>query len=62
MRRHLGIAGLDPEELSTIRLLLSLLRHPDASVAELARQALYYVRDTSGDGAVEEPRTRNSAS
>ncbi len=47
MTRGLGIAGIGPEELVLIRLLVSLLRHPDPSVAELAKQALYFVRDSA---------------
>jgi hypothetical protein len=35
--------GLDPEELGWVRMLVSLLRHPDPAVAELTRQALLYL-------------------
>ena len=35
--------GLSPDELPWIRTLLALLRHPDPTVPELARQALLYV-------------------
>ena len=35
--------GLHPEELPWIRLLVALLRHPDPTVPELARQALLYL-------------------
>ncbi len=35
--------GLQAEELCWIRLLVTLLRHPDPMVPELARQALLYV-------------------
>jgi hypothetical protein len=62
MTRPMGIAGIDPEELKMVRLLVSLLRHPDASVGELARQALYYVRDTSGNEAFEAAPALDNAS
>lgn len=35
--------GLSPAELPWIRQLVALLRHPDPTVPELARQALLYV-------------------
>jgi hypothetical protein len=35
--------GVDPDELAWLRLLVSLLRHPDPVVPELARQALLYL-------------------
>ncbi len=35
--------GVQPEELSWLRALVALLRHPDPSVPELARQALLYL-------------------
>jgi hypothetical protein len=35
--------GLHTGELRWVRMLVSLLRHPDPAVAELTRQALLYV-------------------
>ena len=42
---QIGIAGIDPEELSCVRKLLRLLRHTDPVVAQLAREALRYLED-----------------
>ena len=39
--------GIQPAELNWIRLLLALLRHPDPSVPELARQALMYLTEAA---------------
>ena len=36
--------GVNPDELAWLRLLVSLLRHPDPVVPELARQALLYLQ------------------
>jgi hypothetical protein len=58
----MGIAGLEQEELEPVRLLVSLLRHPDPAVGELARQALDYVRDTAGRPLQAEPRALDNAS
>ena len=47
MAKTVPIIGVDPEELRWMRLLVSLLRHPDPNVPELARQALLYVTEAS---------------
>jgi hypothetical protein len=47
MAQPVGIIGLDPEELGPVRMLVSLLRHADPSVGNLARKALEYVADTA---------------
>ena len=39
----LYVIGVDREELRWVRTLVWLLRHPDPSVGELARQALLYL-------------------
>lgn len=39
----ISLIGVDREELRWLRTLVSLLRHPDPSVPELARQALLYL-------------------
>jgi hypothetical protein len=62
MTRRIGIAGIDPEELSLVRLLVSLLRHPDPAVAELTKQALFYVRDTSSGGVFAGAQALDNAS
>jgi hypothetical protein len=43
--------GLQPAELRWIRMLLFLLRHPDPSVPELARQAMIYLTGAAADPA-----------
>jgi hypothetical protein len=40
---QLAVIGLDREELRWLRTLVWLLRHPDPSVPELARQAILYL-------------------
>ena len=40
---QLALIGVDRNELRWLRTLVSLLRHPDPSVPELARQALLYL-------------------
>lgn len=44
--------GLQPAELPWVRMLVALLRHPDPTVPELARQALLYL-SRAADGAVD---------
>jgi hypothetical protein len=41
--RQLSVIGVDREELRWMRTLVWLLRHPDPTVPELARQALLYL-------------------
>ena len=45
------IIGIEPEELPWIRLLVSLLRHPDPVVRELARQALLYLEKSAAQAS-----------
>jgi hypothetical protein len=40
---NLFLIGIETEELRWLRALVTLLRHPDPSVPELARQALLYL-------------------
>jgi hypothetical protein len=47
------LIGLEPHELSWLRALVALLRHPDPSVPELARQALVYLTDAAGKRSVQ---------
>jgi hypothetical protein len=58
MAQNVSLIGLQPDELSWIRLLVSLLRHPDPATPELARQALLYVSKTSGTPASSEKLRR----
>jgi hypothetical protein len=46
---QLALIGVDREELRWLRTLVSLLRHPDPSVPELARQALLYLTGAAGE-------------
>ncbi len=48
MAQNLSLIGVQPDELPWMRLLTSLLRHPDPVVPELARQALLYLLETAG--------------
>jgi len=41
------IIGIETSELRWIRMLVSLLRHPDPTVPELTRQALVYLIETA---------------
>ena len=52
MDKTVPIIGIEPSELRWIRILVSLLRHPDPSVPELARQALMYLYASSADRAL----------
>lgn len=47
MGRTVPMIGVEPEELPWLRLLASLLRHPDPVVPELARQALLYLQNAA---------------
>ena len=47
MSNTVSVIGLSAAEIRWIRLLVSLLRHPDPSVPELARQALLYLTDAA---------------
>ena len=59
MAKTLPMIGIEPGELPWLRMLVELLRHPDPGVAELARQALLYLRDSCGRYSIAQ-RTRNS--
>jgi hypothetical protein len=41
------LIGVEPHELHWLRSLIALLRHPDPSVPELARQALMYLTEAA---------------
>jgi hypothetical protein len=55
MVRTVSVIGVDTGELQWIRSLVALLRHPDPSVPELARQALLYLTDAAGRKATPSP-------
>jgi len=52
MSKPVAVIGIDPRELRWLRMLLGLLRHPDPSVAELARQALLYLTEAAKERGV----------
>jgi hypothetical protein len=52
--------GLYNEELGWIKLLVRLLRHPDPTVPELARQALQYLSRTAENRPAATPETRRA--
>jgi hypothetical protein len=52
MPKPVAVIGIEPCELRWLRMLLVLLRHPDSSVAELARQALLYLTEDARRRAV----------
>jgi hypothetical protein len=52
-----ALIGVETHELGWLRLLLFLLRHPDPSVPELARQALLYLEEAAGTTAASQGRT-----
>jgi hypothetical protein len=45
--QNVSIIGILPSELNWVRKLVTLLRHPDPSVCELARQALLYLTESA---------------
>jgi hypothetical protein len=47
MASQIGLIGLEPDELTSLRCLLRLLRHPDPVVVALSRQALAYLETIS---------------
>jgi hypothetical protein len=57
MANTVPIIGIETSELRWIRMLVLLLRHPDPSVPELARQALVYLTEAAGKRSV--PQTES---
>jgi hypothetical protein len=47
--KKISVIGIEPHELRWIRTLVSLLRHPDPGMPELARQALLYLVKAAGE-------------
>lgn len=54
MSRTLPIIGVEPDELPWLRMLVSLLRHPDPVVPELTHQALLYLQNAASQGGGEQ--------
>jgi hypothetical protein len=61
MAQTTAVIGIGSEELRWIRMLVALLRHPDPSLPELARQALLYLSDSAGDAAIPSSSVRARA-
>lgn len=55
MAKTVPIIGIETSELRWIRILVSLLRHPDPNVPELAHQALLYMTEAAAKRAVPPP-------
>ncbi|MBS1859812.1 MAG: hypothetical protein JST11_30865 [Acidobacteria bacterium] len=51
MGRTVSMIGVEADELPWLRLLTSLLRHPDPVVPELARQALLYLQNAASQAS-----------
>ena len=49
MAKTVSVIGIEDAELRWIRSLVQLLRHPDPSVPELARQALIYLSKSAAE-------------
>ena len=60
MAKTVSVIGVEPRELSWIRMLLLLLRHPDPSIPELARQALVYLSRSAAERPPRQPSTKSA--
>ncbi|HUP03536.1 MAG TPA: hypothetical protein VMU19_06080 [Bryobacteraceae bacterium] len=49
MAKTVAVIGIEDGELRWVRSLIELLRHPDPSIPELARQALLYLARSAAD-------------
>ena len=49
MAKTVSVIGIEDWELRWVRSLILLLRHPDPSIPELARQALLYLARSAAD-------------
>ena len=47
MAKSVSMIGIDAGEVRWLRLVLLLLRHSDANVPELTRQALLYIAESA---------------
>jgi hypothetical protein len=61
MGNTVSVIGIDASELRWIRSLVQLLRHPDPSVPELARQALIYLADAAAKRSVPQKESVDQA-
>jgi len=42
---NLSVIGLSAQELAWVRLLITMLRHPDPVVGEVSREAMRYLEE-----------------
>jgi hypothetical protein len=61
MEKTLSVIGIDAQELRWVRTLIQLLRHPDPSIPELARQALIFLTRSAGERPLSLPPVRDRA-
>lgn len=59
--KTIPVIGVETCELRWVRMLITLLRHPDPSVPELARQALLYLTDSAGKRVSAQPESMDHA-
>jgi len=62
MAKTVSLIGIEAGELRWIRTLVLLLRHPDPSVPELARQALIYLTHSAEERQFPEARPMDHTS
>lgn len=62
MAKTTTMIGIGPGELPWLRTLVMLLRHPDPSVPELARQALIYLSDAAANRNSAHPGPKSAQS
>jgi hypothetical protein len=55
MAKTVSVIGIEDSELRWIRMLVVLLRHPDPSIPELARQALTYLMASASERVLHAP-------
>jgi hypothetical protein len=61
MAKTLSVIGIEPQELHWIQALVQLLRHPDPSIPELARQALIYLTRSADERPLGDFQARDRA-
>jgi hypothetical protein len=62
MAKTVAVIGIEDKELRWVRSLILLLRHPDPSIPELARQALMYLARSAADRPNKSPPAVGRAS
>jgi hypothetical protein len=61
MAKTVSVIGIEDHELRWVRALVLLLRHPDPSIPELARQALLYLTRSAAERPSRSAQTLNRA-